>query len=321
MAKIEENKAIIPAIKMAAAILLNSNEDIIKRISSYLDNIKAIFYIISYLYTAYRNNLNRHIIRVKPLLKKNTPLILIPARMDATRLPGKPLEKIGQMPMIHHVYQKAHQANIGPVCVATPDGQIKDYLTQHDIPVILTSLDHQSGTDRIAEAADLIDPDKQHDIIINLQGDLPFIPSSYIQKVLLPLEKHNYDIGTLAAAFTEKDTALTPSVVKIALDYHPDASVAKALYFSRQPIPYTQTKDMPFYYHIGVYAYRRKALEKFVQMPACFLEHHEKLEQLRALTYGDSIGVAFVNHPPLSIDTPEDLQKARDLYIQNAESL
>ncbi len=235
------------------------------------------------------------------------PLILIPARMASTRLPGKPLADIGGLPMIVQVLNRAREAALGPVVVACAEVEIAQAVTDAGGTAILTDPTLASGSDRIHAALLSFDAAGAYDVIINLQGDLPGIPPDYLAAVLAPLAEPIYDIGTLVAAATPAE-AMSPSVVKCACAFSAGQKIAPALYFSRNVIP---SGDGPLWHHIGIYAYRRSALEKFVSLPESSLERREKLEQLRALEAGMRIGVARVAHAPFGVDTPADLEHAR----------
>ncbi|MBV8938305.1 MAG: 3-deoxy-manno-octulosonate cytidylyltransferase [Alphaproteobacteria bacterium] len=240
------------------------------------------------------------------------PLILIPARMRATRLPGKPLADIGGKPMIVHVWERAVAADAGEVAVATDSEEIARAVTARGGRAVMTRAGHASGSDRIFEALSTLDPHARHDIILNVQGDMPTLEPSLLRAALQVLEEPRADIATLAAPVTDAAEIQDPAVVKIALSLHAqqrhDAPTGTALYFSRAPIPHG---DGLRYHHIGLYAYRRKALERFVALPPSPLELQEKLEQLRALEAGLRIDVAVINTVPLGVDTPEGLEKAR----------
>jgi len=236
------------------------------------------------------------------------PIILIPARLGSTRLPNKPLADIAGTPMIVHVLRRALEAGIGPVAVACGEPEIAAAVRAAGGTAILTDPALPSGSDRIFAALTALDPDQKYDTIINLQGDLPTIPPSMLKTVLTPLENPDYDIATLVAPITTAAEAAAPSVVKAACAFAPNAATAPALYFSRAPIP---AGDGPLWHHIGLYAYRRAALERFVSLPESPLERREKLEQLRALEAGMRIGVARVDHAPFGVDTEEDLERVR----------
>lgn len=236
------------------------------------------------------------------------PIILIPARMASTRLPGKPLAAIGGRAMILHVLDRAREAGIGPVAVAAGEPEIADAVQADGGTAILVADDVPSGTDRIHRALLALDPEGRHDAVINLQGDLPTLPPSLLRTLLAALEGSDADIATLVAPIVNQAEAAAPQVVKCACAFAPGAQVAPALYFSRLPVPWGEG---PRYHHIGVYAYRRAALERFVALPASPLEEREKLEQLRALEAGMRIVAALVDHAPFGVDTPEDLERAR----------
>jgi 3-deoxy-manno-octulosonate cytidylyltransferase (CMP-KDO synthetase) len=234
-------------------------------------------------------------------------LILIPARMAATRLPGKPLADIGGEPMIAHVLRRARAADLGAVAVATDSAEIAAAVDKAGGIAVMTRPDHASGSDRIFEALGKVDSHHRAEIIVNLQGDLPTIEPAAIAAALAPLADKAVDIATLAAEIKVAAERTNPSVVKVV-----GTPVApgrlRALYFTRATAP---AGDGPLYHHIGLYAYRRAALERFVALPPSPLEQRERLEQLRALEAGMRIDVAIVDTVPLGVDTPEDLEKAR----------
>jgi 3-deoxy-manno-octulosonate cytidylyltransferase (CMP-KDO synthetase) len=236
-------------------------------------------------------------------------LILIPARMASTRLPGKPLADIGGRPMIAHVLDRAVESGLGPVFVATDSEQIATAVAKAGGRAVMTRADHASGSDRIFEAMERIGGGA--DIIVNVQGDLPTIDPAEIQAALAPLSDPAVDIATLAAEIREPDERTNPNVVKVVgtpVGAAGDVDRLRALYFTRATAPHG---DGPLYHHIGLYAYRRAALEKFVRLPASTLEKREKLEQLRALEAGMRIDVTVVAAVPLGVDTPHDLEAAR----------
>ncbi len=240
------------------------------------------------------------------------PLIVIPSRMKAVRLPDKPLADIQGEPMIVHVWRRAVAAAVGPVVVACGDQAIYDVIVARGGSAVLTDPDLPSGSDRVHVAAQTVDPDGDFDVIVNLQGDLPTLDPSVLRNVLEPLEADPaVDIATLATEIHDAAEFHAPSIVKIALARASDrASIGRGLYFSRAPIP---TGDGPHYHHIGIYAYRRDALARFVAAPVAALEAQEKLEQLRALANGMRIDVKIVHTNPLGVDTPADLEQARAL--------
>jgi len=240
-------------------------------------------------------------------MPENRVLVLIPARMAATRLPGKPLLDIGGLPMIVHVLRRAEAANIGRVAVATDTPEIAAAVRAHGGEVVMTRADHPSGSDRIHEAMRLLDPSGTAEIVVNLQGDFPTISPDNIRDVLPPLDDPAVDIATLAAEIHTEEEALNPNVVK-AVGSPIGGRRLRALYFTRATAP---TGDGPRYHHIGLYAYRRPALERFVSLPPSPLEQQEKLEQLRALEAGMRIDITIVDTVPRGVDTPADLETAR----------
>jgi 3-deoxy-manno-octulosonate cytidylyltransferase (CMP-KDO synthetase) len=240
-------------------------------------------------------------------------LVLIPARMAATRLPGKPLLDIAGLPMIVHVLRRAEAAEIGRVAVATDTAEIAAAVTAHGGEAVMTRRDHPSGSDRIFEALEKLDPGGRIGTIVNLQGDLPTIPPDDIRASLMLLSDPEVDIGTLVAEIRKDEEHTTPSVVKLVGSPLGDQRL-RALYFTRATAPYG---DGPRYHHIGLYTYRRAALERFVKLPPSVLERREKLEQLRALEAGMRIDAAIVNSVPLGVDTAEDLETARRMLAKN----
>jgi 3-deoxy-manno-octulosonate cytidylyltransferase (CMP-KDO synthetase) len=234
-------------------------------------------------------------------------LILIPARLAASRLPGKPLAVIAGEPMIVHVLRRAQAADIGPVVVATDSPDVAAAVDKAGGRAVMTAPDHASGSDRIFEALGQVDSARRAEIIVNVQGDLPTIEPATIRTALLPLAAAAVDIATLAAEITAPAERVNPHVVKVV-----GTPVApgrlRALYFTRATAP---AGEGPLYHHIGLYAFRRAALERFVKLPPSLLERREKLEQLRALEAGMRIDVEIVEAVPLGVDTPEDLEKAR----------
>jgi 3-deoxy-manno-octulosonate cytidylyltransferase (CMP-KDO synthetase) len=242
-------------------------------------------------------------------MTENRTLVLIPARMAATRLPGKPLLDIGGVPMIVHVLRRAEAAQIGRVAVATDTPEIAAAVTAHGGLAVMTRADHPSGSDRIYEALKTLDPDGKAEIVVNLQGDFPTISPDNIRDVLPPLADPAVDIATLAAQIHTEEEDLAPSVVK-AVGSPIGPRRLRALYFTRATAP---TGDGPRYHHIGLYAYRRAALERFVSLPPSPLEQQEKLEQLRALEAGMRIDITIVDTVPRGVDTPADLETARQI--------
>lgn len=245
-------------------------------------------------------------------MTENRTLVLIPARMAATRLPGKPLLDIGGVPMIVHVLRRAEAARIGRVAVATDTPEIAAAVKAHGGLAVMTRAEHPSGSDRIYEALKTLDPDGKVEIVVNLQGDFPTISTDNIRDVLPPLVDPTVDIATLAAEIHTEEEANNPNVVK-AVGSPIGPRRLRALYFTRATAP---TGDGPRYHHIGLYAYRRAALERFVTLPPSALERQEKLEQLRALEAGMRIDVMIVDTVPRGVDTPADLETARQILAK-----
>jgi len=235
-------------------------------------------------------------------------VVVIPARMASTRLPGKPLADIAGAPMIVQVWRRACEAAVGPVIVAAAEQEIADAVEAAGGTTVLTDPNHPSGSDRVYEAVCRFDPGCQYDAVMNLQGDLPTVAPSVLRAVATALDDPNVDIATAAAEITDPAERANPNVVKAVAGFAPDRGVARALYFTRTMAPWG---DGPLYHHIGLYAYRRDALARFVQLPPGVLEKREKLEQLRALEAGMRIAVALVDTVPLGVDTPADLERAR----------
>ncbi|MEA2936622.1 MAG: 3-deoxy-manno-octulosonate cytidylyltransferase synthetase [Alphaproteobacteria bacterium] len=236
-------------------------------------------------------------------------LIVIPARMASSRLPGKPLAEIAGEPMIVHVLRRAQAAELGPVVVATDSEAIAACVEKAGARAVMTRADHVSGSDRIFEALGGADPAARCGIIVNVQGDLPTLAPADIRAAIEPLADPAVDIATLAAEIVRAEERGDPNVVKVV-----GSPIAprrlRALYFTRATAP---AGDGPLYHHIGLYAYRRPALVRFVSLPPSPLERRERLEQLRALEAGMRIDVAIVASVPLGVDTPEDLARARAL--------
>jgi 3-deoxy-manno-octulosonate cytidylyltransferase (CMP-KDO synthetase) len=237
------------------------------------------------------------------------PIVLIPARMSASRLPGKPLADIHGAPMIVHVWRRAMEADIGPVWVATDDSRVMEAVVSAGGKAIMTRSDHPSGSDRIFEALGAVDPDGVHDVLVNIQGDLPTLEPSIVRACLAPLAEAGVDIATLATPITREHEKDDPNVVKV-IATELDSSRLRALYFTRARAPWGEGRLL---HHIGLYVYRRDALRRFVTLPPSPLERREKLEQLRALEAGMRIDVALVDTAPLGVDAPEDLERARDM--------
>jgi 3-deoxy-manno-octulosonate cytidylyltransferase (CMP-KDO synthetase) len=220
------------------------------------------------------------------------PIVLIPARMASTRLPNKPLADIHGEPMIVHVWRRAVEAGIGPVHVACGEPEIVRAIERVGGHAVLTRTDHPTGSDRIFEALEKLDPAGRHDAVVNVQGDLPTV-----------------DPKTVRAAF---EALADPAVVKPVVAFAPGKTIARAHYFSRSTVP---SGEGAIYHHIGLYAYRRDALKRFISLPQGLLEKRERLEQLRALENGMRIDVALVDTVPLGVDTPGDLERARLLLM------
>jgi len=235
------------------------------------------------------------------------PIVLIPARLAATRLPNKPLADICGEPMIVHVWRRAVAAGIGPVAVATDSQEVADAVSKAGGLAVMTRADHASGSDRIFEAMGKLDPENRYDVVVNVQGDLPTIDPAAIGVSVRPLIDDAVDITTLVAEITRPEERTDPNVVKmIGSEIAPGRF--RALYFTRATAP---SGDGPLYHHIGLYAYRRQALERFVALPPSPLERRERLEQLRALEAGMRIDAVVVNDVPLGVDAPHDLERAR----------
>lgn len=238
-------------------------------------------------------------------------LVVIPARMSATRLPGKPLADIAGTPMIVHVWRRAMEAGVGRVVVATDTEEIAAAIQAAGGEAVLTDPNHPSGSDRVYEAVNTVDPEGDVEVVVNLQGDLPTLDPKLVADVLGPLsERHPPDIVTLAAEITDPAEREAANVVKVVGSPIPKTNRLRALYFTRTPAPYGEG---PLYHHIGIYAYRRNALDRFVALPPSHLEKREKLEQLRALEDGMRIEVVVVDTVPLGVDTPADLERARQM--------
>jgi 3-deoxy-manno-octulosonate cytidylyltransferase (CMP-KDO synthetase) len=240
------------------------------------------------------------------------PIVVIPARLASTRLPGKPLADIHGEPMIVHVWRRAMEAAVGPVLVACGEAPIAAAVRQAGGDAVLTRSDHPSGSDRIFEAVQTVDPDGRHDAVVNLQGDLPTVDPRAIRACLAPLDEPAVDIGTIATLVASEEERQNPNMVKAAVAFAEPRPgkppIGRALYFSRLPVP---SGDGPHYHHVGIYAFRRAALARFIALPPAPLERRERLEQLRALEAGMRIDVALVDSAPFGVDTPADLARAR----------
>jgi 3-deoxy-manno-octulosonate cytidylyltransferase (CMP-KDO synthetase) len=238
------------------------------------------------------------------------PIIAIPARLASTRLPGKPLAEIGGAPMIVQVWRRAVEAGAGPVVVACAEAAVAEAVTRAGGRAVLTRPEHPSGSDRIREAVEAIDPQRRHDLVVNVQGDLPMLDPRLVRAVLEPFDEPAVDIATVACVIRDEADRSNPNVVKLIAAFPTDlpGARARALYFSRATVP---SGPGPHYHHIGLYAYRRAALDRFVALPPGRLEERERLEQLRALEAGMRIDAVLIDRAPLEVNTPEDLERAR----------
>ena len=239
-------------------------------------------------------------------------LVLIPARMASTRLPNKPLADIVGLPMIVHVLNRAAEAGIGRPVVATDSEEILAAVKAHGGEAVMTRIDHESGSDRIWEAVGKLDPEGKARFILNIQGDLPTVDPATISACLAPLLDGPADIATAAVVIDREEEKSNPNVVK-AVGTPIGDNRLRALYFTRATAPWGEG---PLYHHIGLYAYRREALERFVALKPSPLERREKLEQLRALEAGMRIDVAIVDTVPLGVDTQADLDRAREILAR-----
>lgn len=244
-------------------------------------------------------------------------LILIPARLKASRLPDKPLADIHGEPMITHVWRRAMAAEMGRVVVATDAEEIATAIRRVGGEAVMTRADHVSGSDRIFEALNRVDPEGDFEIIVNLQGDLPTLEPHLVRDCISPLAAKGPDIATLAAVITGKDDRTNPNIVKIVGSPLAGGRRMRALYFTRATAPHG---DGPLYHHIGIYAYRRMALERFVALKPSTLELRERLEQLRALEDGMRIDVTIVDTVPVGVDTPAELELARRLLAPSKKA-
>ncbi len=243
------------------------------------------------------------------------PIVVIPARLASTRLPDKPLAEIHGEPMIVHVWRRACAADVGPVVVACAEPAIAAAVEAVGGQAVLTRADHPSGSDRVWEAVESVDPGAVHDVIVNLQGDLPNLESSAVRAVLEPLSDPAVDIGTLAVEIVDLAERDDPHVVKAVADFAA-GRIAVAIDFLRE-LP-ADAAGGPAYHHIGLYAFRRAALDRFVHLPHSVREEERKLEQMRAMDAGMRIAVALVDTVPLGVDTPADLARIRELMATTA---
>jgi len=237
-------------------------------------------------------------------------LVVIPSRLASQRLPNKPLALIGNAPMVVHVMRRAQEADVGPVLVACGDEEIAICIEKAGGTALITDPELPSGSDRVWAATQQFDPEGVYDRIINVQGDLPTLDPALIRVAAVSLNDPEVQIATLAAKFSKPEEWDNPNVVKVVAGFSRDKKVARALYFSRQTVP---GGDGDLYHHVGLYAFRRSALELFVSLPEGILERRERLEQLRALENGMNVISALVDTVPLSVDTQADLERARKL--------
>ena len=235
------------------------------------------------------------------------PIVLIPARMAATRLPGKPLADIAGTPMIVRVLRRAEAAGVGPVAVAAGDQEIVRAIEDAGGRAMLTDPGLPSGSDRILAALAALDPEGAHDAVINLQGDMPFVEPEVLRACVRVLAAGGCDVSTVVAPESTPADRANPDVVKAVMALEADGRSGRALYFTRSRL----YGDDPVWRHVGVYGYRRAELERFNAAPPSPLELREKLEQLRALELGMTIRAAVVGDAPISVDTPADLEAAR----------
>ena len=241
-----------------------------------------------------------------------TTLILIPARLASTRLPNKPLADIAGVPMIVHVVQRAAESGLGRAVVATDAPEVAAAVTDHGFEAVMTGAHHQSGSDRIFKTLQALDPEGRVTTVVNVQGDLPTIEPQLIRAAVEPLADRTVDIATLGVEIVREEEKTNPNVVKI-VGSPLSSSRLRALYFTRATAPWGEG---PLYHHIGLYAYRRSALERFVSLKPSVLELRERLEQLRALEAGMRIDAEIVHSVPLGVDTPEDLERARAMLAR-----
>jgi 3-deoxy-manno-octulosonate cytidylyltransferase (CMP-KDO synthetase) len=238
------------------------------------------------------------------------PIVVIPARMASTRLPGKPLAEINGRPMILHMLDRGRAAGIGPVAVACGDAEIADAVRAAGGRAVLTDPALPSGSDRVHAALAELDPGGVHDVVVNLQGDLPTLDPEALRLVVTPLADPKVDIGTLVVPIRDATEAATASFVKAACAFAEDQTIAPVLYFSREAIPWGVG---PRWHHLGIYAYRRAALDRYISLPPSPLEQREQLEQLRALEDGMRISCVRMEHGPFGVDTAADLERARSI--------
>jgi 3-deoxy-manno-octulosonate cytidylyltransferase (CMP-KDO synthetase) len=237
-------------------------------------------------------------------------IIVVPARMASTRLPGKPLAEINGEPMIVHVWRRAMESGVGKVVVAAAETEIVAAVRQAGGEAVMTDSDLPSGSDRVDQAVSRLDPDGGYDVVVNVQGDLPTLDPQAIRDAVIALDRQECDIATLVTQIRDDEERDDPNVVKAVVAWDEGGDLGRALYFTRSTAPWG---DGPLWHHVGLYAYRRSALTRFVGLAVSPLERRERLEQLRALEAGMSIAVARVDSIPLGVDTPADLERARKL--------
>jgi 3-deoxy-manno-octulosonate cytidylyltransferase (CMP-KDO synthetase) len=248
---------------------------------------------------------------MKSALPRN-PIVAIPSRLASTRLPNKPLAVIAGVPMIVQVWRRAVAAGVGPVIVACGDREIAAAVEAAGGRAVLTDPDLPTGSDRIHAAVTALDPGRAHDAVVNVQGDMPMLDPAAIRLAFEALADPDTDIATLAAEITDPEALASTSVNKVAAGFADPSKPARALYFSKMPLPWGEG---PHYEHIGLYAYRRAALDRYVKLPQTVLERRERLEQMRALEAGMRFSVSLIDPARLGVqvDTPEDLARCREL--------
>ncbi|WP_142849125.1 3-deoxy-manno-octulosonate cytidylyltransferase [Telmatospirillum sp. J64-1] len=246
-----------------------------------------------------------------------SPIVVIPARLKATRLPNKPLADIHGEAMIVHVWRRAVEAAIGPVLVACAEEEVAEAVRKAGGEAVLTDPDLPSGSDRVSQALERFDPEGRYTAVVNVQGDLPTIDPGIIRAVFEPLADPAVDMSTLVTEITVEEERTNPNVVKAVVGLAPGQRTGRALYFTRATAPWGEG---PHYHHIGLYAFRRDSLKRFVALPQGILEQREKLEQLRALENGMRIDAALVDTIPLGVDTSADLDRARALLAPSSRS-
>lgn len=232
------------------------------------------------------------------------PIVVIPARLAATRFPNKPLADIHGKTMIEHCVDRALEADLGPVIVAAGDAAIRDAVESAGHRAVMTDPDLPSGSDRVHAAVSQIDPDRRYDVVVNMQGDLPAMDPAILRQITEPLADRSIDICTSVSVITDPEDAANPNVVKTIIGFQPGARQARALAFTRATAP---AGDGDLYYHFGIYTFQRGALDRYVALPPGVLERRERLEQMRALEAGMRIDAVLIDTVPLTVDAPEDL--------------